>query len=222
MIALNGCGEGEVLATAASLESVSEHPVARAVVRHAMHEGVDVLPVLDFQAMPGLGAAGRVNGSRYFVGSPRLARQMAGEATSLPAVVEELERQGKTVVLLGEGDSLLGAVAVADRLRPEGRAALEGLHRAGVQQVVMLTGDNRSTAEAIASQVGVDGFQAELLPEDKQGAVQILLDRYGRVAMVGDGVNDAPALAQATVENRHGRGGHRHGAGDGGHSADGR
>jgi Zn2+/Cd2+-exporting ATPase len=155
--------------------------------------------VVDFQAMPGLGATGRVNGSRYFVGSPRLARQMAGESIRLPAVVEELERQGKTVVLLGEGDRLLGAVAVADGLRPESRAAVEGLHRAGVQQVVMLTGDNRNTAAAIASEVGVDSFQAELLPEDKQGAVQQLLDRYGRVAMVGDGVNDAPALAQATV-----------------------
>jgi Zn2+/Cd2+-exporting ATPase len=199
VITLNGYSEGEVLSTAASLESVSEHPVARAIVRRAMHEGADVPPVVDFQAMPGLGAVGRVNGSQYFVGSPRLARQIAGESLDVPAVVEELERQGKTVVLLGEGDRLLGAVAVADRLRPESRAAVDGLHRVGVQRVVMLTGDNQRTAAAIAAEVGVDGFQAGLLPEDKQGAVQRLLERYGQVAMVGDGVNDAPALAQATV-----------------------
>jgi Zn2+/Cd2+-exporting ATPase len=199
IVTLNGYSEAQVLATAAALESVSEHPVARAVVRRAMHEGADVLPVVDFQAMPGLGAVGQVNGSRYFVGSPRLARQIAGDALVMPAVVEELERQGKTVVLLGEGDRLLGVVAVADQLRPESRAAVEGLHRAGMQRVVMLTGDNPRTAAAVASEAGLDGYQAELLPEDKQGAVQSLLDRYGRVAMVGDGVNDAPALAQATV-----------------------
>ncbi|MHB0869573.1 MAG: heavy metal translocating P-type ATPase [Chloroflexota bacterium] len=199
VVALNGYDRREVLAVAAALEARSEHPLAQAILLRAGEEGVEVPPVQRFRAVPGLGAVGQVNGESYFVGNLRLAQQRADAPLEPPADLDRLQQEGKTVVLLGKGDHLLGMVAAADRLRAESRQAVADLHDGGIQRVVMLTGDNARTAAAIASEVGADEYRAELLPEDKRGAVEALLDRYGRVAMVGDGVNDAPALARATV-----------------------
>jgi len=199
VVAVNGYDRQELLAVAASLEARSEHPMAQAILRRAEEDGVEVRAVRDFMALPGLGAEGRVDGVGYFVGNARLVRERLGAGTALPDVVDKLRGEGKTVVMLGRDDRLMGMLAAADRLRAESRDAVSALHRTGVEHVVLLTGDNQRTAEAIASEVGADGYQAELLPEDKKGAVDALLERYGRVVMVGDGVNDAPALARSTV-----------------------
>ncbi|MGE5618350.1 MAG: heavy metal translocating P-type ATPase [Sphingomonadaceae bacterium] len=199
VVTLNGYDRREVLSVAAALEARSEHPLAQAILRRAAEEGVEVPRVQRFRSVPGLGAVGQVRGESYFVGSLRLAQQRASAPLDPPAALDGLQQEGKTVVLLGKGDHLLGMVAAADRLRAESRQAVKDLHEGGIERVVMLTGDNPRTAATIASEVGADEYRAELLPEDKRGAVEALLERYGRVAMVGDGVNDAPALARATV-----------------------
>jgi len=185
-----------VLETAAALESRSEHPLADAVLRAANGQGVSVPPVEHFESVTGLGVRGVVKGRVYRVGSPRLFGDAAAAAM---AVVHRLEREGKTVMLVGDETGVSGAIAVADRPRPGARAAIERLRAAGIEKIVMLTGDNRAAADAIGRELGVDEVRSELMPEDKIGAVQALQRQYGPVAMVGDGVNDAPALAQANI-----------------------
>lgn len=199
VVALNGYDRRTVLARAAALESLSEHPLAEAILRRAAVEGIETPRVADFEAVPGHGARGRVGDADCFVGSARMARQVIGPSLELPPEMDRLQQEGKTVVLLGCEQRLVGLLAVADRLRTESKEAVAGLRNAGVRHVVLLSGDNRPTAAAIASQVGADDYQAELLPQEKRDAVEGLLSRYGRVAMVGDGVNDAPALARSTV-----------------------
>jgi len=210
ILPLGGASEREVLALAAALERNSGHPLAQAVVREARHRGIYPAPAADFQVLPGRGARGRVDGSVLTIGT----RALLAECLAIPPQVEarlvHLEHEGKTVFLLGrcaqagerrgeETPPLLGAIAVADRLRPESREAIRALRELGIRHVVMLTGDNLSTASAIAAQAGVDEVRANLLPEEKVGAIEELEAEYGTVAMVGDGVNDAPALARATV-----------------------
>ena len=136
----------------------------------------------------------------YLVGNPQLFADLgvpvsAGEADA----IEARQRRGETVILLGTHDGALGAISVADEVRPQSREVVRQLHDEGIEQVLMLTGDNRQTAEAVATTLGLDGFRAELMPDEKVGAVKELLAEYGGVAMVGDGINDAPALATATV-----------------------
>jgi Cd2+/Zn2+-exporting ATPase len=201
-----GSADG-VLRLAAALERRSEHPLARAIVRAAEACGVAIPPVSDFQALTGAGAAGRVDGALYLVGSPDLFSDALAADQDLRAQVERLQGQGQTVVLVGTGVKsgglrsavVLGLIAIRDRIRPNARQAVGALHAAGVQKVVMLTGDNERTAAAIARELGIDEVYANLKPEDKVAMVQELARRYGHVAMVGDGVNDAPALAEATV-----------------------
>ena len=201
IIPLGGRDEVQVLAIAAALERNSEHPLAQAVVREARHHGIVPAPASDFQALPGRGARGRLNGSLVTIGN----RALLGECLTVPTDVEErierLEREGKTVFILGccEAGELFGALAVADRVRPDSQKAIAGLREAGVQHIVMVTGDNQATAAAIGREVGVDEIRANLLPEQKVEAIESLLAAYGPVAMVGDGVNDAPALARASV-----------------------
>ena len=197
----------EVLRLAAAMERRSEHPLARAIVRAAEARGVSVPPVSDFRALTGAGAAGRVDGRSVVVGSPDLFAAPLAADDDLRREVERLQREGKTVVLVGtESESggprsavVLGLIAIRDAIRSNARRAIDALHAAGVQKVVMLTGDNERTAQAIAGELGIDEFYADLRPDDKVAKVQELARRYGHVAMVGDGVNDAPALAEATV-----------------------
>ena len=186
-----------VLALAASIEQLSEHPLARAIVRRSQADGLELAPVKQFSAIAGRGAQGEIAGQRYYIGSPGLFEEteLVGETAG---VVRSLQEQGNTAMLLGSDHGILGVIAVADTLRPSSIQVLQKLHQAGVK-TAMLTGDNRATASAIARQVGIDEFEADLLPEDKVAAVKRLLQKYGRVAMVGDGINDAPALAAATV-----------------------
>jgi len=186
-----------VLALAAAFERRSEHPLARAVVRAGAEEGAPDLSdtVEGFEAVPGRGVRGRIGGEEWVVGKPDLFMEV-GE---VEADLRRLRQAGRTVVLVGPPDRPVGLLALADRSREGARAAILRLRDAGVKRLVMLTGDNAETARAIAEELGLDEFHADLLPEEKVDVVKALETGHGRVAMVGDGVNDAPALAAASV-----------------------
>jgi Zn2+/Cd2+-exporting ATPase len=199
VVPLNGVSVGTVIALAAAIEHRSDHPIAHAILRHAVSSTISVLPGEGVTALDGRGAQGRVDGRRVVVGNHRLfeERQLCS-----PTVHEQLDAfsaQGRTVVLVGRDDELVGLIAVADRPRAQGRDAVALLREQGLEAIVMLTGDSHGTAKAIADELGIHEFHAELLPEDKLAAIMELKRRYGSVAMVGDGVNDAPALASADV-----------------------
>lgn len=195
----NSLSRKELLAIAASIESRSEHPLAGAVVSRACQEGLELAPVDDFVSVPGKGACGRIEGRIFRVGSLRYMEEMGLDTEYVRPRVEEMQEQGQSVILVGGESQVLGAIGVADRLRSNSPEAIRRLKKAGIARVVMLSGDNRKTAESIACQIGVDEVVADLLPEDKAAAVRELGQKYGPVAMVGDGVNDAPALASAAV-----------------------
>ncbi|WP_142811699.1 heavy metal translocating P-type ATPase [Tepidiphilus olei] len=199
VIPLDGQSEREVLAAAAALELRSQHPLAQAVLERAKSEGIAVNPAQDFLSLTGAGARGRIEGVDHYVGNPRLFEGLGVPVAAAMPRIEALQREGKTVVLVGTDRALDGLIAIADPLRPEAVRAVAELKRAGIERVVMLTGDNPLAAEAIARQVGVDEVFAELSPEGKARKVAELEARYGKVMMVGDGVNDAPALAAAHV-----------------------
>jgi len=153
----------------------------------------------DFQAFTGRGARARVGGQMIYVGNHELFAEWCDHRPEVHRWLEELEAAGKTVMLVGTQGEIIGLLAVADTLRETSREAISSLKQAGIAKTVMLTGDNEGTARAIAQAVGVNDFRANLLPEEKVGAIDALLSEHGKVAMVGDGVNDAPALARATV-----------------------
>jgi len=199
IVPLNGHAEADVLASAAALELRSQHPLARAVLERAESDGLQPREAADFTTLTGAGARGRIGDVTLYIGSPRLFDELEAEPDGAQRRIEELQREGKTVVLVGTETAVHGLIAIADPLRPEAREAIAGLKRAGIHKVIMLTGDNRLAAEAIARQAGIDEVFAELKPEDKTRKVEALTKQYGQVAMVGDGVNDAPALAAAHV-----------------------
>lgn len=199
LIPLNGSDAEQILAIAAALESRSQHPLARAVAEYAAALGIAALPVEDFQSLTGMGAKGLVQGGEWHIGSPKLFRELGTPPAAIEGDIARLQGEGKTVVLVGTAQRVAGILAVADPLRPGAAAALAALKKAGIERIVMLTGDNTAAAHAIAQQAGVDEVHAELSPEDKTRVVAELQRRYGHVAMVGDGVNDAPALAAAKV-----------------------
>ncbi len=192
-------GLRELLEAAASVEKMSEHPLADAIVRKAVEKGIEPLAVSDFEAIVGKGARARLNGREVIIGSPRLFEEMDIGLADWGEEVSRLQSGGKTAMLAAMDGRLLGILAVADTVRENSADAIRRLKELGVKRTVMLTGDNDSTARAIAGKVGVDHFMAELLPQDKVAAVSDLRGKYGKVAMVGDGVNDAPALATASL-----------------------
>ncbi len=190
----------EVLAVAAGIERRSGHPLARAIVRHAEQQTVAPAELDSFRSLTGAGASARLDGHTVYVGSPDLFHARLG--VSLHGAwddIQQLQGEGKTVVVVGDEQAPWGLIAIRDNIRPNARKAIDALHAAGVQKVVMLTGDNERTAQAIARELGIDEVYADLKPEDKLVKVRELSQRHGHVAMVGDGVNDAPALAEATV-----------------------
>ncbi|MFH0804612.1 MAG: heavy metal translocating P-type ATPase, partial [Patescibacteria group bacterium] len=191
-------GEAEILQLAAALEKQSEHPLAEAIVARAK-EGNVVLPeVRMFSAVPGHGVRGTVDGAEIILGNRKLFDQAGVGYGPAAQAVEQLEQSGKTVMLVGRSATLLGWIAVADTVKPSTPEALKRLQQRGIG-VIMLTGDNRRTAEAIARQLGVERVLAEVLPQDKANEVKKLQSEGKKVAFVGDGVNDAPALAQANL-----------------------
>ena len=190
----------EILAAAAGVERQSQHPLAVAIVRHAESQSVAPAPVEEFRSLTGAGASARVDGRTVYIGSPDLfARQLGVGLDGAGGQVERLQAEGKTVVLVGDETEAWGMIAIRDNLRANAKKAIAALHAAGVEKVVMLTGDNERTARAIAREAGIDEVYADLKPDDKARLVRELTQRIGHVAMVGDGVNDAPALAEATV-----------------------
>ena len=198
----DGSSPGDVLRLAAAAEQRSEHPLARAVVhaaRNGSGSGRDLPAARDFTALPGMGARATVDGREIFVGNSRLFAEQGIAIDGLQERLDTLHAEGKTAVLVGTREGTLGVIALADSPREGAREAVADLHAAGVSQVIMLTGDNQRTAQAVASGLGVDSYQAELLPAEKVDAVRALREQHGTVAMVGDGVNDAPALATANV-----------------------
>ncbi|MBW3624810.1 MAG: cadmium-translocating P-type ATPase [Armatimonadetes bacterium] len=194
-----GVTEGELLSAAAAVEVHSQHPIARAVLNAAEQRGIGVKPSESFASIPGRGAEGLVNGRTVFAGNRAYLEGQGIALDSLGPQVAAWLSQGKTPVWVGRDGQLMGALAVEDTIREVSRDALERLRRMGVEQFVMLTGDDERAARAVAKELGITEIRANLLPEEKVEAVRELLKRYGRVAMVGDGVNDAPALALATV-----------------------
>ncbi len=187
------------LAAVAGLESRSEHPLARAVMRYAQAQGICPAEVADFQALAGAGAKAVWDGKTIYVGSPALFQELGHALDGVAETIQRLQDEGNTVILAGDERAVWGVIAIRDAIRENAAAAIAQLHDLGIRPVVMLTGDNERTAAAIAREVGVDAYYAELLPEDKVARVRELSQQVGHVAMVGDGVNDAPALAEATV-----------------------
>jgi len=221
VVPTGGESRESVLSVAASLEARSEHPIAEAIVEAADKAGAKTDDVSAFESLTGKGIRADFDGETYFAGKPALFEELG---LSLDAVrvasdggvviedsgrlestvggedmVEELQAEGKTVILVGTEERIVGVVAVADEVRPEAKRMVERLHDLGVKHIVMLTGDNEVTARAVGKTAGVDDVRAELLPEEKAETVAALDEEFGGVMMVGDGVNDAPALATATV-----------------------
>lgn len=198
---LTSTSERDLLRVAAAVEGHSRHPLARAVLHKAREMGLDdPPPPANLEAVTGRGVRATLDGHTVRIGNLRLFEEEGLRVPqTLVAQVERLEAEGQTTMLVHDGQRFLGIIGLADRPREEAPAALERLRALGIRALVMLTGDNERVAAAIAKAVGLTDFRANLLPEDKVAAVQALLQEYGRVAMVGDGVNDAPALATATV-----------------------
>lgn len=198
VIPLGTQNEESILALAASIERLSEHPLAKAITAAALQKHLHVSEVAEFASFTGRGATAVINGQKYIIGSLKFMSESGLAITPVEAITSRLHSEGKTAVILAGGSELLGLIALADKLRPDSRQAVEKLNNLGMT-TVMLTGDNCATAVAIAHEAGINEFKAELLPENKVAAVKDLLELQGKVAMVGDGINDAPALATATL-----------------------
>jgi Cd2+/Zn2+-exporting ATPase len=199
VITLDGVPAAGVLGLAAAVEQRSDHPIARAIVAYAEGSGVRPDAGVGVTALAGLGAEGHVEGTRVVLGNHRLFEERRLCSAQLHERLQQLSVRGRTPVLVARDGRPIGIIAVADRPREASRDAVEILRRQGVDSVVMLTGDSSATAAAIATDLGIDEVRAELMPDEKVKAIEELRVRYGSVAMVGDGVNDAPALATADV-----------------------
>jgi Cd2+/Zn2+-exporting ATPase len=199
VVPLDGAMPSEILALAASVETRSEHPIGRAIVEHALAEGVAFAAPARVEALPGLGASGLVGDSAVIVGSHRLFEERGLCAPEVEKTLDALAAGGRSTVLVGRNDKALGVIGVADQVRDAARDTVALLKAYGVERVILLTGDHEPAARALASSVGIDDVRADLLPEHKLDAVAELRSRCGALAMVGDGVNDAPALAAADV-----------------------
>ncbi|MDZ7262088.1 MAG: heavy metal translocating P-type ATPase [candidate division KSB1 bacterium] len=199
VIPLNNQNESNLLTIAASIESRSEHPLAQAIVDYAVSKNISLQAIEHFESITGKGARASINGTTYFIGNHRLFEENHWCEEEIHQHLDKIEQRQHTAVIVGNEKSILGVIAIADGVRENAAQAIRELHAAGIQKTIMLTGDNQQTAEAIAREIGIAEFRSELLPEDKVAAIKQLLTEYRQVAMVGDGINDAPALAVATM-----------------------
>lgn len=199
VIPLGGHDERELLERAAAMELRSEHPLARAIVTYAAEKGVSPAPADEFQIIQGKGATARFADKRFWIGSHRYLEERGQETPEIHEQLVQLSGAGRSIVVVGNEQHVCGLITLADRIRGGCRNILDTLHQAGIERLVMLTGDNEPTARAIAHEIGVDEFRAELLPQDKVTAVEELVRQYTQVAMIGDGINDAPAIARASI-----------------------
>ncbi len=195
----DGAAPSEVLRLAASLEMRSEHPIGKAIVSYAETEGITLVPVDSFQAIPGRGAEAQLGGHRLIVGSHRLFEERGLCSPQLESALDALTARGCGSVMVAAAGVAVGVIGVADETRESARDAVDLLRQQGIQQIILLTGDQESAGRALAESLDLDGHRASLLPEDKVTAVEELRRRHGALAMIGDGVNDAPALAAADV-----------------------
>lgn len=191
--------ENGLLANAAALEAHATHPVARAILRHVESMGIRAAAAESFTILPGQGAEGSIGGKAYWIGSHRMLEKWRRESPVFHDEITRIEEAGNSVMAMWCEDHVCGLISVADRVRPEARDAVARLKALGMEKVVMISGDNHKAAETIAEKVGVDEFHPDLLPDDKVRVVSELKTKFGGIAMVGDGINDAPALAAATV-----------------------
>jgi Zn2+/Cd2+-exporting ATPase len=199
VVPLSGHSEDELLRAIGAMEARSDHPLARAVTGYVQSKGVDIPAAADVKAVQGRGITAVVDGRQYWLGSHRYLEELGQETPQIHDEIEARSSAGRTVVVVGKDDHVCGFVTLADAVRPEAVRAVRALREAGVAHIVMLTGDNRPTAERIALETGIDEVHAELLPADKVRVVEELVQKYATVAMIGDGVNDAPAMGRATV-----------------------
>ncbi len=190
--------EEELLRIGASVERGSEHPLGKAIVKEAEKSGIDLFEPDAFKALRGLGVQAKINGQEVLVGKPNWFDEMGINFDDAKDQVRSLQDEGKTVMMVMVDKKLAGLIAVADTVKPESGEAIKELHEQNLK-VVMLTGDNTQTARAIASEVNIDQIVAEVRPEEKSAKIKGLQDKGEKVGMVGDGINDAPALAQADV-----------------------
>jgi Cu2+-exporting ATPase len=199
LAAVSGVTESDVLASAAAVESTSEHPLAKAIVAAARRRNISSIAAEGFKSLPGRGAAATVQGRTIAIGGPRLLAESKLQLTpELQQTTRIWAEEGKTVLYVVSDGAVLGAIAAEDEIRRESKQAIDELHSLGVK-VAMITGDSKTVADSVARRLGIDEVAAEVLPADKAAAVQRFLADGNQVAMVGDGVNDAPALAAATV-----------------------
>ena len=199
IVSISADSDKEILRLAASLEKQSEHPLAEAIYQYSQKQNVKSIPVTGFKAHPGLGIEGVVKGKKIYFGNRKLVSgTLKIDISKHYALLEKLEKQGKTAMILATKTSLLGVIAIADTIKDSAKEAIEMLKKRGVD-VWMITGDNEMTAQAIASQVGISNVLAEILPQDKAIQIKKLQEQGKKVAMVGDGINDAPALATSDL-----------------------
>ncbi|HLR60700.1 MAG TPA: heavy metal translocating P-type ATPase, partial [Pseudogracilibacillus sp.] len=199
VIPAEGFKENDVLQLVGTAESQSEHPLAQAIVKGVKEKDITLQEVNDFEALPGYGIYAKINEQEVYVGTRKLmAEQNVTITNETEAMMEELEQDGKTAMLIAVANKLAGVIAVADTVKETSKEAISRMHQLGLE-VIMLTGDNERTADAIAKQVEIDRVIAEVLPDQKSEQIKQLQAKWKKVAMVGDGINDAPALAMADI-----------------------
>jgi Cd2+/Zn2+-exporting ATPase len=199
VVPLSGHDERELIERAAAMEIHSEHPIAHAILAYAAEKEITPTNASNFQVIKGKGARAMFDEREFWLGSHRYLEERGQETPEIHERLEQMSRLGRTIVVVGNDQHVCGLVALEDQVRPDVTQTLNELRDVGITHLIMLTGDNRPTAEAVARGIGIDEVRAELLPEDKVSAIEALVGIYERVAMIGDGVNDAPALARATI-----------------------
>ena len=199
--------EEEILNLAASLESKSEHPIAESIVKYANKRHCTLREVDNFKAIEGKGIEGDISGEKYIVGNHKLFEERGWCDEKVHATLDKIEDERHTAILIGNSKEIIGIISISDSLRDSGKDIIETLRKSDIKEIVLLTGDNHRTAEKIAHAIGINSYYAELLPEDKVAVIEGLKENYGQVAMVGDGVNDAPSLAAADIGIAMGTGG---------------
>ncbi|MFI5303877.1 MAG: heavy metal translocating P-type ATPase [Nitrospiria bacterium] len=189
----------QVVQVAASLEKDSKHPIGEAIVRYANQEKIPCIQVSEFQSFPGFGVTGIVSGQTWIIGNHKFIEEKKLCSERIETFLRPLELKGNTSVLIGNEKEVVGIISLSDSLRPEAEEGLKGLRLEGIENISMITGDNQPNAAMIASKLNLDSYHAEILPDEKANMIGQLRKRFNKVAMVGDGINDAPALAAATV-----------------------
>ncbi len=199
IIPFNHHSDQDLLKIAAAIESRSEHPIAKAIILFAKSKGLTIAPVENYQAIPGKGATAVVEGSNHWVGSHRYLEEKGQEDREVHERLRVLTESGHSVVVIGNDNHVCGFIALTDSIRPEVKETIQKLHHLGIKHFVMLTGDNKGTAQLLSEKAGIDHFYSELLPQDKVNKIEELIQSMGKVAMIGDGINDAPAMARSSL-----------------------